>query len=301
MIATLGLSPALDISYGVPEVSVGRIHRPQWVIELAGGKSLNVARALAVLGTPARVIAPLGGPIGDGIVATLAAMAIEVDQVPVAATRRCVSAYSEEDGSVTEFYEPALPLDEAAWQGLGAAVDRVTDGWLAVSGSVPAEQAGSLAELLAGATARGVRVALDIHGPALAAVLAASEVAVVKVNRAEAIELLGEGSARELADGLRAASAGLAVVTDGPDGAVAVGEGAALRAVPGERGGYPVGSGDCFLAGLLHGLSRSMDIGAALTWATAAAAANTRQPGAARFDRDQAEEALPGVVVSEER
>ncbi|MGC3954778.1 MAG: PfkB family carbohydrate kinase [Propionicimonas sp.] len=300
MIACLGLSPALDLSYGLPAVEVGRIHRPQWVVELAGGKSLNVARALAVLGTPARAIAPLGGPVGAGMAETLAAAGIEVDRVPVAATRRCVSAFSEADGSVTEFYEPALPLDEPAWQGLSAAVDRVADGWLAVSGSVPADRVTSLAGLLAGASARGVRVALDVHGPALAAVLASTAVAVVKVNRDEAAELLGEGDAAGLAAGLRQAGAGLAVVTDGPRGAVAASAAGRLRAVPGERGRYTVGSGDCFLAGLLHGLARAAELGDALTLATAAAAANTREPGAARFSREQVEQALPGVTLRSE-
>lgn len=300
MIACLGLSPAFDISYGLPVVELGRIHRPQWVIELPGGKSLNVARALAVLGAPARAIAPLGGPVGTAMADALLAVGIDVDRVPVSATRRCVTAFSEADGSATEFYEPALPLDDRAWQGLCAAVDRLDGGWLAVSGSVPPERVEPLATLLAGATARGVRVALDVHGPALAAVLASAPVAVAKVNRAEAAELLGEGTAATLADGLRRAGADLAVVTDGVDGAVAVSEAGALRAVPGERGRYAVGSGDSFLAGLLAGLARSAGLGEALVLGTAAAAANTRRPGAARFTREDVDQALAGVTLRDE-
>ena len=59
-IHTLGLTPALDVVYVLDEVRLGAIHRPPVVIKSAGGKSLNVARALARLGMPARAIAPLG-------------------------------------------------------------------------------------------------------------------------------------------------------------------------------------------------------------------------------------------------
>ncbi|MEA4942802.1 MAG: PfkB family carbohydrate kinase [Propionicimonas sp.] len=301
MITCLGLSPALDISYGLPEVEVGRIHRPSWVVELPGGKSLNVARALAVLGQPVRAIAPLGGPVGQVMAEALVAAGIEVEQVPVSATRRCVSAFSQNDGSATEFYEPALPLDDAAWQRLCTAVEHIDGGWLAVSGSVPADRVGPLADVVAAASARGVRVALDVHGPALAAVLAAAPIAVVKVNRAEAVDLLGDGPAAALAGGLRRAGAGLAVVTDGATGAVALGEdGGALWATPGQPGRYAVGSGDCFLAGLLAELCAGGELRAALALATAAAAANTRVPGAARFTRADVDRALRQVDIRSE-
>ena len=65
MIHTLGLSPSLDVVYVLDAVRTGAIHRPRQVVRLAGGKSLNVSRALVRLGSQVRAVAPLAGPLGD--------------------------------------------------------------------------------------------------------------------------------------------------------------------------------------------------------------------------------------------
>ena len=52
MITVLLLSPSLDVTYLVDEVTVGEIHRPHTVLRSPGGKGLNLARAAHRRGEP---------------------------------------------------------------------------------------------------------------------------------------------------------------------------------------------------------------------------------------------------------
>jgi 1-phosphofructokinase family hexose kinase len=285
VITCLGLSPALDVTYGVPVLEPGAIHRPAWKVALPGGKSLNVARAVHALGGRVRAIAPLGGAIGDGIRASLDEDGVLVEPVVVAeSTRMCVSVVSDADSAITEFYENVPELDDTGWAAVASALARVHTGWLAVSGSVPPARAGSLAEALADAADRGVRLALDLRGEALAACLARTRPELVKVNRAEAEEAVGAGELVALARGLRSRGAAVAVVTDGASGSLGMDADGAWRVSSPPVGRYTVGAGDSFLAGLLLSLDGGVPLPEALRAASAVAAANTVHPGAAVFD-----------------
>jgi len=111
---------------------------------------------------------------------------------------------------------------------------------------------------------------------------------IVKVNVAEVGGVLAVPAARrddalaaavklrELAGGVGHA----AIVTRGAEGVmVAAPDGALCEGVLYERGRYPVGSGDAFLAGLVVGLERDEQWPAALRLALGAAAANAELPG----------------------
>src|SRR4029450_2839658 len=123
---------------------------------------------------------------------------------------------------------------------------------------------GGYRDLVAEAQAAGMRVAVDAEGePLRLAVEAGPEI--VKLNAAEAAGLLGRP-----ADGRGDASASCAelpalaggdghggIVTRGADGVtVAAPDGTSYEGTLYERGRYPVGSGDAFLAGLVVGLER---------------------------------------------
>ena len=142
-----------------------------------------------------------------------------------------------------------------------------------------------------------MRVALDAEGEPLRLALEAGP-EIVKVNAAEAAGLLGEPAGtreealaasaqlRELAGG--GGHAG--IVTRGADGVtVAAPDGARYEGVLYERGRYPVGSGDAFLAGLVVGLERGDPLPGALGLALGAAAANAELPGAGALDAAQGE------------
>lgn len=281
MITVLSPSPALDVTYLLDEVVAGGIHRPREVLRQPGGKGVNLARAAAVLGAQVRVIAALGGRIGDLVAELAAAEGIDLAVIPTGTeTRMCVSAIAP-DGSATEFYEPAPPAPLP---------DPGAEGWTVLAGSLPA--AGAL-PVLSGT------VAIDSSGPRLGALIDAQRPALLKINVQEAAELLGRaGAPHELARALHARTGGAVVLTAGAGGAVAVDATGAWRAYPDPRPGrYAIGSGDSFLAGLLVALDAGAALPAALHDASAAGSANTRVPGAGVFTRAAFDEARARIEV----
>jgi sugar/nucleoside kinase (ribokinase family) len=100
---------------------------------------------------------------------------------------------------------------------------------------------------------------------------------------------------RELAGGHDHAG----IVTMGADGVVVSGpDGTSYEGVLYERGRYPVGSGDAFLAGLVVGLARDEGWPDALRRALGAATANAEIPGAGKLDGARAEALAARAVVT---
>lgn len=289
MITAVALSPALDVGYRV-ERAVG-VQRPHQVRRVAGGKALNAARAAVRLGGDVQAVALLGGPVGELVARMAAADGLALRVVPgVEPTRTCVSIHPDH-GEPVEVYEQAVAVTGAELDAVVAALDdmlSVRPGWCVVSGGMPAGAgADALVALVGSARRAGVRVAVDTHGRALAAALE-DPPDLVKVNRAEAAEVLDAGAgagAEVLAAALHEATGAACVVTDGTAGAVAADRTGVRRAVlTSPVGHYPVGSGDSFLGGLTVALDRGDDLAAALRLATGAAVANAQQVGAAVFD-----------------
>jgi fructose-1-phosphate kinase PfkB-like protein len=281
MITVLSPSPALDVTYLLDEIVVGGIHRPRRVLRQAGGKGLNLARAAAVLGSRVRVIAPLGGRIGELVAELAAGEGLDLEIVRVEEeTRMCVSALTD-DAAATEFYEPAPAA------GLR---DPGSLGWTVLAGSLPAD--GELPRLSG-------QVAIDSSGPRLGELLEATRPAVLKINVDEASELLGgSGSPSGLARTLHERTGAAVVLTAGSEGAVAVDAVGAWRAAPDPQPGrFAIGSGDSFLAGLLVALDAGAALPAALHDASAAGSANTRAPGGGVFTRSDFEAARSRIEV----
>lgn len=290
MIHALGLAPSLDVVHTVAAVVPGAIHRPTRVVRLAGGKSLNVARALVRLGHPVRALAPLGGPLGDLVAELLAPSGVALVRLATTApTRMCLSVADEGAGTLTEFYEHAPAADGGELDALEQSLDAVETGdWLVLSGSVPGgTDLDRLVGLLAGVRARGARLAVDTHGPVLPLLVARATPDLVKINRSEAAELVDRDPADlvELGGAVRELGVAVLVLTDGADGALGWDATGAWRVrTDAAPGGYPVGSGDSFLAGLVGDLAGGAALPDALVTAAAVGAANAAVPGGALFD-----------------
>ena len=285
VITVLLLSPALDVTYLASSVVEGGITRPREVLRLPGGKGLNFARAATRMGSDVRVVAPLGGHIGAMVESLSATAGVSIVTVPIAAeTRTCVTVAADDDGRLTEFYEPASELTADELAAFVVAVGELpSDGWTVLSGSIPAGL--DVSVLVSILRARGP-LAVDTHGAALAAIIDELRPALVKVNRREASELLGvEADALELARLVRKRSGGAVIVTDGSGGSAAVdasGQWRVSSSAPAGR--FPVGSGDTFLAGIVTALDRGDPLDDALMLASTSAAANAAIPGAAEFE-----------------
>ncbi|MGO1769775.1 MAG: 1-phosphofructokinase family hexose kinase [Microbacterium sp.] len=293
MITAIALSPSLDSTYVVDRLE--GIRRPEQVVRVGGGKALNAARAARTLGaSDVEAIAVLAGGAGWDVAESVRHAGVTLTPIDGSApTRTCVSIFSRETGALTELYERAVPLTA---EDLDAVVDRVEQaarvrgGWFLLSGGMPpGVSSDAIARLVRAVRGHGGRIAVDTHGPALRAAVAA-EPDLVKVNRAEAAELLGGDPASpgsELVAALSTAAGGgrLVVVTDGTAGSWASDGSRVLRSWPGDVvGDFPVGSGDSFLGGLLRSLDAGGGLDEAVALAAAAGTANALEPGAAVLD-----------------
>lgn len=306
MITAIAPSPSVDITYVVPQLRLGHISRPSEVHRVAGGKGLNVARAAQVLGADVMAVTVLGADSGAWIAAELARLGLPLRAVDVSGpTRSCISIADDGRHTMTEVYEPSAPVTSEEWASLlTAATDTVSrrPGWVTVSGSLPpGPDASALSDLVALAHASGRRIAVDVHGAPLLAALAAGA-DVVKVNVVEAADALGldpATPATELAAELAGRTVTGAVVTAGVEGTWAVTHDGVRRHVGSSvHGQYPVGSGDCLLAGLVVGLDEGRDLLDSLVTATAVAVANALRPGAAVFAQQDVDEVRAGLQIS---
>lgn len=250
-----------------------------------------MARAAATIGTPTSVVAVLGGQSGFWVRQSLDADGIEVTVVASPAeTRTCVSIAAADADQLTEIYEHATEISEPVWQQFAeqlTASCATHSGWLSISGSAPKGlPANAIAGLVTTASGLGIRTAVDTHGLALPDAIAAGP-ALVKINRAEAAELLAKPLDSDLATmaaAIREQTGQMVVLTDGREGAVGMSAESCLHAVaPDINGRYPVGSGDAFLGGLLATLDSGADLAEALRIGTACGVANALVPGAGQF------------------
>lgn len=300
MIVCLAANPSVDKLFEIQRLLPGGIHRPEGFVQVPGGKGLNVARAAHALGGDVCVVAMLRGHTGKWLAEMLAAEGVAGSFVWTHGENRgSLSVADRDTGGLTEFYEHGAEVPEASWVETVDAVAGLLPGagWLTISGSLPpGAPVEGYREVVAEARAAGVKVALDSEGERLRFALWGRP-DVVKVNAHEASGLLDlstetrEGAlmaARELR--ARAGGDGHAgLVTRGADGVVlAAPDGSCWEGRLYVRGGYPVGSGDSFLAGLVVALDRGDDWGEALQLALGAATANAELAGAGRLEPSRA-------------
>jgi 1-phosphofructokinase family hexose kinase len=302
MIVTVTPNPALDVTYRVPSLRAGEIHRVRDVLVRAGGKGVNVARVLRQLGEPCVAVGLGGGPDGRRLVAELRATGVDVDfREELPDVRRTLVVHA--DGGVTSFWEPGRePLDPVgAGQVLLDAVRTrlATAGAVTVSGSLPPGVDPELPARIAFLSAeRQVPVVLDLDGEPLHAALAAAD-AVLMPNIDELEALTGERAqtpkdaaalAAHLLRGRAGPSPAGVVVTLGEQGAVAVTAAGAAAARPPERvRGNTTGAGDAACAAVARALATAgslpaVNLRAVVADAVAVSAAAVLRPVAGEID-----------------
>ncbi len=304
MILCVNANAAVDKTVVVDSFAPGRIHRPERVLALPGGKGANVARALRRLGAQPVVTGWVGGDAGRFIEGGLQAEGIATDFVQVPhESRTCLSILDAGSRVLTEIYERGEPIDPEAIEALVARVGRVAGraAAVALSGSLPpGVPADFYARLIEVARAAGVPAFLDSSGEPLK-LGAAARPFLIKPNASEVGILIGE--APETPAALAAAAAAIAarhhttvVLSLGPDGAIAARERELVWVQPPPvTAQSAVGSGDALLAGLIDGFTRGGSLVEAVERGVAAGTANALTVGAGQFERADFERILAGV------
>jgi 1-phosphofructokinase len=289
MIVTLTANPSVDRTIEVTALRPGTVIRARASQVDAGGKGVNVARALAAHGRKAKAVLPSGGAEGAQLEALLAGSGLNLLTVRIAGSVRANVTVVEADGTTTKLNEPGPVLSRDELDALavtlsGAAAEA---DWVVLSGSLsPGAPAGWYAGLIG--QLRGTRswVAIDSSGPPLAQAIAARP-DLLKPNREELAELTGR-SIDTIADVVGAAmtltARGVpAVLTSlGPAGAVLVRRDGAWHATAAAtEPRSTVGAGDALLAGYLAaGAVGPGALAEAVAWGSAAAALpGSRMPG----------------------
>jgi 1-phosphofructokinase family hexose kinase len=311
VIVTVTVNAALDRTLTVPGFQIGHRHRSSDVLTLAGGKGLNVARALKLLEVPVVATGLAGGRTGTRIVEELTAEAILNDFVRIAGDSRTSTAVVDPtSGTYTEINEWGPEVTALELETLTEKLQYLSRGadFVVLAGSLPRKVPTSFyADAIRDLTRRDVRVVLDSEGEALR-IGAEAAPFLVSPNQAEAEQLVGQ----ELEDDDDFLMALEAIAELGPRNVVITLENGCfallrigrktrrLRAfAPFVAPVSVVGSGDVLLARFLAAIVEDRSLEQAVREAVAAGAAAVRAVGAGRFDRELAAEYAAGVEVAE--
>ena len=300
VIVTVTLNAGLDRTLTVPNFQRGQRHRASQGLSLAGGKGINVARALKGLDVPVVATGLAGGRTGTRIVEELTAEGILNDFVRIGDESRTSTAvvdptaasYTEinEWGPHAEPEELAILLDKIAYLSRGA--DMVV-----FAGSLPrGVEDNFYAEAIRDLHRRNVRTVLDSEGEPLR-LGAEAEPFLVSPNQSEAEGLVGN-EFRDHEDSINA----LERIADmGPRNVLITSEDSCYALFREERRRVlyraqapkvdpvsAVGSGDVLLAAFLAARVAEQPLESALRAAVAAGAASTLEVGAGRFDPREA-------------
>ena len=311
MIVTVTLNAAVDRTLTVPNFQLGQRHRASQGLTLAGGKGINVARALKQLDVPVVATGLAGGRTGTRIVEELTAEAILNDFVRIGDESRTSTAvvdptaatYTEinEWGPHVEPEELVILLDKINY--LAQAADIVV-----FAGTLPrGVQDAFYAEAIRELHRRNVRAVLDSEGQPLRLGVEA-EPFLVTPNQREAEGIVGQ-EFRDDEDFMMALDR---IADMGARNVLITAETRSFGLTRAERKRHlyradaprvepvsAVGSGDVFLAGFLaaHLAEKSFD--EALRSAVAAGAASTLEVGAGRFEPREASRLTSQVEVRE--
>lgn len=290
MIVTCTPNPSIDRTIEIETLLRGEVQRATAVRVQAGGKGINVARALHINGHDAHAVAPLGGDEGELFAALVAASGVSFTPVPLDASIRVNVTIAEADGTTTKINDLGPVLDTDARQRLlDTTLGTVGEGvrWVAGCGSLPPGAGDDFyAALVARAREAGVRVAVDTSGPALLAVVDAGP-DLIKPNHHELAELV-DSELKTFADVVDAAREVVGrgvtsvLVSLGSDGALLVtADDVRYGTTDPVEVRSTVGAGDSMLAGFLAGGGQGPDaLATGLTWAAAAVSLpGTTMPG----------------------
>ena len=296
MILTVTPNPMLDKTLWVPAFAPGLVHRALRLQALAGGKGINVARALNLLGEEVVATGFAGGRTGEAILEILDNEGLHHDFVIIDSnTREGFTIVDSKTGQHTAVFEPGHQLTDHDAESLLAKVEALLPRCraLALCGSMPCAGFDHLfAQLIALAHQHQVPVMLDSYGEPLRLGLAASP-NFLKPNRDESLQTFHidsrePGGNRALLDMLAQRGATHIFLTDGKRPAAVFAEGEFYLAQPPRlRAVNPLGSGDALVAAFLYGYLRDFPPPELIAFALAAGAVNAREflPGFADLDQ----------------
>lgn len=318
MFYTVTLNPSVDRTIQVPVLQPGGLHRITGYTDNAGGKGINVARALVKLGADCIAIGFLGGANGKWICRTLEQEGVTGSWVWIQGeTRMNIKIWAEKTGQTTEFNAAGPVISPQEWDDLfhllstlsatsgrkSKGQQRAAEDIIVFSGNPPPGSPTDVyARLIEIAKKQGLFTVLDTNGAYLKAGLAAKP-DLVKPNADELRELVGKdcstpeacaAAAKELMD----SGVSAVVVSMGAAGAVCCHRSEILLATPPQVAvRSTVGCGDALVAGTIYGLGQGLSWPEIARWAVACGTAAAVTQGTEPGTRQMIEEILAQTTV----
>jgi 1-phosphofructokinase family hexose kinase len=308
---TVTLNAAVDRTLTVPNFQLGHRHRASQGLTLAGGKGINVARALKNLDVPVVATGLAGGRTGTRIVEELTSEAILNDFVRIGDESRTSTAVVDPTaGTFTEINEWGPHVEPEELTMLLEKINYLARGadLVVFAGTLPRGVRETFyAEAIRELNRRHVRAVLDAEGPPLRHGVEA-EAFLVSPNQREAEALVGQefGDDEDFTMALdRIADMGARNVLITSDTRTfglfrAERKRNLFRAdAPQVEPVSAVGAGDVLLAAFLAARVADKSLEEALRNAVAAGAASTLEVGAGRFERREVAKLQNAVEVRE--
>lgn len=301
-------NPAIDRILTVSGFRAAEVCRVTEVRESAGGKGINVARVMGLLGHHTRVCGPLGGDNGQRIAAFAQREGLDATWtwLTTGESRTCDIIIDPHTPDTLVLNERGPQVSQEDWSVLAKHVEHEanTAAAFSVSGSLPVGVAPEwLVELITNILPTGIPIYIDTSGPALQAILQLP-VAVLKINAQELGDVVGLSiatvhDAYHAARQVQAYGPHTVIVTLGKAGAVAVGPTEAWFAhTPSIRTISAVGSGDAFLAGVVVAFIDGLALIEGVKLGVACGAANTLVVGGGLLDMDDVRALKSHVTVT---
>jgi 1-phosphofructokinase/tagatose 6-phosphate kinase len=311
VIVTVTMNAAIDRTLTVPNFQRGQRHRASAGMTLAGGKGINIARALKQLGVPVVATGLVGGNTGIRVVEELTSEAILNDFVRIEGESRTSTAIVDPTGSsYTEVNEWGPHVEPEELDMLLGKLVYLSQGadYVVFAGSLPrGVDEGFYGEAVRELNRRGVQTALDCEGEPLRLGVQA-EPLLVSPNEREAEALVGQefNDDDDFLDGLEtiAELGARNVLITRESGCWALlrseRQPARYRAIaPHVDPVSAVGSGDVLLAAFIVSKLDGRNDEESLRSAVAAGAASTIEIGAGRFEPREAGRIVSSIVVDQ--
>jgi len=307
LIATITLNPSLDQHITVDGLVIDGTNRWSRLHRYAGGKGIDVSRAIHEMGGRTIAYGFIGGPVGRAVEILLDEEDVPFSFTPIhRETRTNFIITDSRTWRQTRIDAPGPRISKDEFERFQRKMRRIrpSPDLVVVGGSLPPGIPNDVYySIIMEAKTFGVRAILDSDGQWLAEGIKAKPY-LVKPNVTEAEGLLG----RQLPDedtiikgALDIVDMGveIAVISRGEEGIIAATENEVIKAVPPQvKVKSAVGAGDCTIAGLALKLANEESLFSACRLAVALGTAAALTPGTELARREDVEELLPQVKVN---
>ncbi len=285
-ILSVCLNSALDVTYVVNGISIGKVHKAFQKILSAGGKGNNVATALTKLDYDGIVIGFSGGTDGNLMEKQLSMQNVQFDFVKTEnGVRRCTILVDTINSTQTVINEQGKTYSEdeiKKFESLFNEYIRKVD-IVSLSGSIPPGiPQDYYVHLVETARQHDVLCIVDTYGEPLQKCIM-SRPFVIKPNRTELYETFGIKVEREkdiLQQYSRLCSleAENVLITDGKNDVYLINKNAIIKFIPPSiKEVNAIASGDCLTAGLMGKYMETNDIVEAVCYGIATGSANAEK------------------------